>query len=123
MTWKEAKQEIDHNVGIDTELNTLNKDGSQRSHNRKVVGVHDWGYRVSKGKENTVPVTWEMLKTCWDEMALNQGKYERSVIERHYAEKVTSNPCLVHIVGKMFDVAGLVDSYYDEYYVLKPGLL
>ncbi|MFH1373107.1 MAG: hypothetical protein ABII79_04865 [bacterium] len=114
MTWKEAKQKIKKHVGVCKDVNTKR---SKKSDYRYVKDVPPPHFRVQIGKDNYVNITWTMLEKCW--RVLNRtGIYDYKVFEELFPEKM-SRRCHIHVVGKIFEKAGLVDSVCDDYYVLK----
>ena len=114
MTWEEAKQEIKKHVKAGVNLKTKN------SMKRKVLAAPPPDFRVQIGKRKSrfVDITWDMLEKCWRE--LNQtGRYDTKVFGKYYPKKKKQHPCYVHVVGKIFEKAGLVYSVNDKFYVLK----
>jgi len=118
MTWKDARKNIEdrNNIDVGTDVNTVKENGDQRSKYRIVKCVCDWGFRIPKGKNSDMRVTWDMLEKCWKAMKKNQGVYNDEVFKNLYSGYPG---CYVHTIGKIFEKAGLVDSVKDKFYVLK----
>lgn len=106
MTWKEAKREIEKHVVMDTDINTFKKDGTQRSHGRKVICICECGYTIPKGEGFYMFVTWNMLEICWNGMVDNGGKYDHTVFKDIYPEYKNSG-CYVQTIHMIFKKAGL----------------
>lgn len=119
MTWEEAKEKIKKHVKKGTNLNT--KRCKKSKYYRYVRIVPPPHFRVQIGVKDYVNVTWDMLETCWNELN-RTGKWDRKayekVFEKFFPEKM-SRPCHNHVVGKIFEKAGLVYSVDDKFYVLK----
>ena len=102
MTWEKAKQEIKKHVKKGDDVNTvpgINKNGKV-STVRFVKCVCDWGYRIPKGENSYMSVTWEMLEKCWNGMVDNKGIYDPKAIS-HKA------PCYPQTIHMIFREAGL----------------
>ena len=116
MEWEEAKARIKEKVEKGCDLNTIR---SKESGYRIVKAVDDEGYKVPIGQEVVITVYWEMLEQCWGELS-ETNRYDWRVFEKCCSRQRKNHGCYVHVVGKIFEKACLVDSKDDKYYVLKP---
>jgi hypothetical protein len=118
MEWIDAKARIKENIDIDTNLN--NKRTTKNNY-RFVKDVPPPCYKVPFGKNPRAKIDWIMLEMCWDE--LNEtGKWDSKAFKKVFSKnfpKELKHGCYNHIIGKIFEEAGLVDSIEDEYYELK----
>jgi len=104
MTWQEAKQKIDKHVKLGTNVDTVKKDGSKKSHYRTVKCVLDDGYMIGMAVGHYMFVTWDMLEKCWKAMNINQGVYDIQELKKHYPEHPR---CYVQTIHMIFEKAGL----------------
>ena len=116
MTWEEARQEIKRHVKEGTKVNT--KRCKKSKYYRYVRAVPPPHFRVQIGETNYVYIKWKMLEDCWRELN-RTGRYDTKVFEKYYQKKKKNKGCYVHVVGKIFEKAGLVYSVNDKFYVLK----
>ena len=123
MTWEEAKEKIEdrNNIGVGTDLNTKK---SKKLNYRYVRAAPPLGFRVQIGKRkkrDVIDITWDMLEKCWRELN-RTGRWDSNAYNKVFEEffpKKMSHPCHNHVIGKIFEKAGLVDSVDDKFYVLK----
>ena len=113
MEWPKAKRNIKNKVGDKTNLQ------SRRSGKRPVTKITDNGFKVeiSEISKVTIKVTWKMLEKCWKE-SMKSGYYGNCIFKKHFEEKQKQHPCYVHVVGKIFEVAGLAKNDGNCYRII-----
>lgn len=104
MEWEKAKEEIKKKVKVDTDVNT---ERSNKSGCRVVIRVCDWGYKIPKGKNSNMKVTWDMLEKCWNRMVYNGGVYDPNEFKKLYPNYARNAGCYVHTIRRIFEEAGL----------------
>lgn len=115
MDWSEARKIIQQKIVQGTDLNT------KRSKLREVVRVnhrctkYDYngenGFLVSISNydNNNLEIPWSMLEKCF--YALNEPDgYNGKAFRRYYPRQAKAHPCHVHVVGMIFERAGLAES-------------
>ncbi|MDI9857881.1 hypothetical protein [Flectobacillus roseus] len=66
------------------------------------------GYKIQIGKNNCLQIPFLLLKTVFEDTLANNGIYNRKVICKHYQKQVTNHGCHVHVVGRIFAQAGIM---------------
>ena len=123
MTWEEAREKIEDkdNINVGTDVN--NKRTREKNY-RIVKDVPPPHFRVQIGENSYVKITWDMLEKCWHELNHTyrwDSKAFKKVFEEFFS-KEKEHWCHNHVIGKIFEKAGLVDSADDDYYELKQTL-
>lgn len=67
------------------------------------------GYNVQIGKSDWLQIPFVLLKTVYEDTLANQGTYNRSIICKNYQKQVTNHGCHVHVVGRIFVRAGIME--------------
>ena len=100
-----------------TDLNTY--DHSKPSKHRVVERVNSYAIFVPIGRAVTLEVVWRILENCWCDL-ISEGVYNNRVFRKHHSELCDEHGCWVHVVGRIFEVAGLVQFNKGDnaYYVL-----
>ena len=108
--WLTARRLIAENVRVGTDLNT------PASTHRVVRDVHEDGFVVPIGEETEIVVPWSMLEFCWSHLITSEG-YRKSSFVQKYAKEARDHGCHVHVVGRIFLVAGLAEADGSRRYV------
>jgi hypothetical protein len=109
MNWNNAKNRIKSRIKVDTNLNT------PKSHCRFVKAIQEYGFIVSIGKSNSIPIPWEMLEHCF--LAISGSVYDGAYFRKHYPKQAAQHPCHVHVVGQIFVVARLAYLEKKKYFI------
>lgn len=117
MEWEEARSKIKGNVRRGTDLNTYGH--SKPSRYRVVERINSYAIFVPIGRAKTLHVTWRIRENCWSDL-ISEGVYNNQVFRKHHSELYDEHDCWVHVVGRIFEEAGLVqfDKGDNAYYVL-----
>lgn len=65
------------------------------------------GYRVQIGATNYVQIPFTMLETIFQASVQNGGIYNNGVFAHLYPQQLNNHGCHVHVVGKIFEWAGV----------------
>jgi hypothetical protein len=67
------------------------------------------GFKIQIGQKTFIDIPITMLQTIFNDAALNNGIYNKNVFRIHYPTQAEKNghPCHVHVVGKIFEIAGI----------------
>ncbi|MDI9864231.1 hypothetical protein QM480_07840 [Flectobacillus sp. DC10W] len=78
----------------------------------------DLGYRIKigKGKDNFLDIPFLLLKTVYEDTLVNNGRYNKNVICKHFQKQVTNHGCHVHVVGRIFVRTGIMEKKGDRAY-------
>ena len=105
MNWDELNTLIHKNVKVGTDLNPNSKF-------RKVVDVYNRDnttyFRVQIGTSNSILITMSMLEILYKASIENGGLYNHSVFKYNYPIQLNNHPCHVHVVGKIFQLSGVM---------------
>jgi hypothetical protein len=74
------------------------------------------GFRVKVGKNSIIKVSLKMLEDIFEASRKNDNLYNNSVFKNLYARKLSSKPCYVHTVGKLFENAGIAKKINNRTY-------
>ncbi|PKV75296.1 hypothetical protein [Pontibacter ramchanderi] len=114
MTWNEARNLIENSIVEEIKLD-------YNSQYRKVVRAQGFlcnrydyngspGYKVQIGKRSFIEIPFTMLQNVFEEAVSADGVYNKNIFRIHYptrAERKVGHPCHVHVVGKIFEKAGV----------------
>lgn len=120
MNWLNIEQQIKGSVKVGDKLD-------RESEYKYVVAGPDFpcsrydyngklGYNVQIGKDDWLQIPFVLLKTVYEDTLANQGTYNRSIICKHYQKQVTNHGCHVHVVGRIFVRAGIMEKKDDRAY-------
>jgi hypothetical protein len=119
MNWNEAYMMLCENIKLNYHLDNkclykiVIRTPPQPCNIKKEEGFH-----VQIGKNNAIPVPIEMLKQTFEKTKLNDGIYNRSVLLDLYPQKVNDKPCYVHVIGRLFESAGIFEKIDRHNYKL-----
>lgn len=115
MEWSKAKKLIISRVTLNTLL------APKSRYKRKVVLAPPYvcnsrrfkgleGFNVQIGKSKFIDVPISMLEAMYNAAVLNNLEYTRELFIAAYPGLADGNgtPCYIHVVGQIFDAAGLV---------------
>lgn len=116
MIWKEAEALIRMSISIGTKLD-----------NRTVLEGPDFpcrgydyngesGFKIKIGKTTSVEVPLSMLQTVYADAMANDGIYENNVFKNRYERQLRSHGCHVHVLGKIFEKAGIATKIDNRRY-------
>ena len=105
MNWNESNTLIHQNIRVGTDLNP-------NSQFRKVVEVYNRDnttyFRVQIGTSNSILITMSMLEILYMASIQNGGIYNHNVFKSYYPKQINNHPCHVHVVGKIFQLSGVM---------------
>lgn len=116
MTWKEAEALIRHSIIIGMKLD-----------NRTVLEGPDfpcWGYnyngspgfKIRIGTRTCIAIPWIMLQTVYADALANNRIFENKVFKNKYERQLGNHGCHVHVVGKIFEKAGVASKIDNRRY-------
>jgi hypothetical protein len=73
------------------------------------------GYKVRIGSEVYIEIPISMLRNCYEAAKQNEGIYKTSIIYGLYPEQLAHHGGYVHVVGRIFEIAGLVTKIKGGY--------
>jgi hypothetical protein len=67
------------------------------------------GFKIQIGETTFIDIPITMLQTIFEDATINGGVYNKNIFRLHYPTQAEKNghPCHVHVVGKIFEVAGV----------------
>lgn len=110
MNWEEASEKIRKQVSKGLKLDKM------ANYGRPVLEVppyacasfnNEEGYKIKIGSDRFIEVPMSMLKACYEAAMADGGIYKTSIIYSLYPEQVKETGGYVHVVGNIFQVAGL----------------
>jgi hypothetical protein len=116
MNWKEAETLIRQTI-----INGMKLDS------RTVLEGPDfpcWGYdyngtpgfKIRIGPTTCIEIPFVMLQTVYTDAIANNRTYENKVFKNKYERQLKSHGCHVHIVGKIFEKAGIATQIDNRKY-------
>jgi len=122
MDWEIAYKRITDNITRGTRLDP----GSRY---RKVLECPDYecyhydyngapGYKVTIGKSTNVEIPVFMLKKIFEESLSKNGIYENRDFKISFEKQCHQHPCHVHVIGRIFLAAGIVEQSGSRKYIL-----
>ena len=116
MNWKEAEALICNAISVGIKLD-----------NRTVLEGPDFpckgydydgkpGFKIKIGKTTNIEVPLSMLQTVYEEARANNGIYENRVLKSKYERQLRSHGCHVHVLGKIFEKAGIATKIDNRRY-------
>lgn len=110
MNWEEASELIKKQVTKGLKLDKM------ANYGRPVVEVppypcaafnNEEGFRIRIGSDRFIEVPMTMLQRCFEAAKADGGVYKTSIIYTLYPEQVKETGGYVHVVGNIFEVAGV----------------
>lgn len=71
---------------------------------------------VPIGKSDIVKIPWSMLLECFNQMN-DSGYYDGVFFNKRYPRQALDHPCHVHVVGRIFVVAGIAHTDGKKYHL------
>jgi hypothetical protein len=119
MDWETAeiliRSKIYNNVHLDSNSKYKYIQAGPNYH-CKQYGYNDSGFKVQIGANNFIEVPISMLKTLYFSTKNNNGIYERKVFVDLYPKQVKVHACHVHVIGKIFVLAGIMKQDDSRHY-------
>lgn len=118
MTWDEANRMIQLNIKSGTKLD-----------NRTVLDGPDYncigynynaepGYKIQIGAKTSIEIPFSMLKDLFIKSTRNYGIYENKTFKDNFERQLKNHPCHVHVVGRIFEKAGIAIQISKRQYKL-----
>ncbi len=123
MNWKQAKSKIEANIKIGTDLNTPDSTYRFVEAINTVINSKSYGYQnergfvVPIGESDKAKIPWSMLKTCFPSLYSADG-YDGSFFRKHFSKQARNRSCHVHVVGRIFVVAGIACTDGEKYWAI-----
>jgi hypothetical protein len=116
MNWEEAKALIRNSIRAGEKLdNRIVLEGPEY----KCKG-NDYdgspGYKIKIGKTTCIEVPLKMLQAIYSDALANNGIYDNSVFKKRFERQLKNHGCHVHVVGKIFEVAGIATKLDNRTY-------
>ena len=116
MNWKEAETLIRHKIIVGMKLD-----------NRTVLEGPDfrcWGYdyngtpgfKIKIGSTTCIEIPLSMLQAVYSDAVANNKIYENKVFKNRFERQLKSHGCHVHVVGKIFEKAGIATQIDNRRY-------
>ena len=122
MEWKDARQKIEREITVGLDLNT------EQSTLRQVLatdyvcdkynydGEKGFRIRISNVDYQNLEIPWSMLETCYKALQSPEG-YNGKFFRQVYPLQARVHSCHVHVVGMIFEKAGLARKEGRNYYI------
>jgi hypothetical protein len=112
MSWEAALGAIKHHITKGLKLDKASNYG------RPVVEVppypcttynyqNEEGYKVRIGSDSYIEIPISMLQACYEAAKEQGGVYKTSIIYGLYPTQLADHGAYVHVVGKIFETAGV----------------
>jgi hypothetical protein len=120
MDWTIARQLIALSVVVGTDLNrpgtryrrVLEADACFNTPRFSYQGQR--GFRVSIGTNHSIEIPWSMLEVCFGQLG-EPGGYSGTFFRQRFPPQASEHPCHVHVVGRIFEVAGVAVAVRHRY--------
>lgn len=120
MTWEEAFTAITKSISKGLKLDKA------ANYGRPVMEVppfgcttYDYngeeGYKVRIGSDSHIEIPISMLKKCFEAAKENGNIYKTSIIYGLYPKQLAEHGGYVHVVGRIFEIAGLATKIKGGY--------
>jgi hypothetical protein len=121
MDWNTARQLIAESVVEGTDLNrvgstfrrVLEADACLSTPRFSYQGER--GYRVAIGENHCIEIPWSMLEVCFAQLGEPDG-YSGGFFRQRFPAQAREHPCHVHVVGRIFEVAGVAVAVGNRYF-------
>jgi hypothetical protein len=120
MNWDRAYQLVIDNIIKGTKLNASYRTVLETPPYR--CGRHDYvgeGFKVRIGKTTTIEIPQSMLMNIFEESVKNNHVYNGKIFRSLYpkqGESKTGHPCHIHVVGRIFEIAGVAEKIDNHNY-------
>lgn len=107
MDWEEAEERIRQKIiaGMKLDNRTVleGPDFPCRGYNYNGTP----GFKIRIGKTTSIEVPLKMLQTVYSDAIASDKIYENKVFKNRFERQLKSHGCHVHVVGKIFEKAGI----------------
>lgn len=116
MEWEVARDLINERIVEGEDLNTKRskyrfvKEVNKQFNSKRYGYQRETGFMVSYGYSRNLQIPWSMLEKCFQSSKLASG-YNTKVFKDIYPIQYEDHDCYAHIVGRIFEVAGV--AVYD----------
>lgn len=111
MNWQQASQLISQNILIGTHLIPTSRYRHVTKGPNHACFTYDYqgsnGYKVQIGKLNFIEIPFRMLETLFNASVEKNGVYNNEIFQNNYPRQYRNHDCHVHVVGKIFEIAGV----------------
>lgn len=116
MNWEDAESLIRNNISIGTKLDnrTVLEGPGYPCRGYDYNGTP--GFKIKIGKTTYIEVPLSMLQTVYVDAMANNSIYENKVFKNRYERQLRSHGCHVHVVGKIFEKAGVANKIDNRRY-------
>ena len=120
MDWEQAQNRIRAHVKVGTDLNTSVSTfrfvkSIEAPINSARYGYDDEkGFVVPIGQSTKIKIPWSMLEECFRQLDSLQG-YDSEFFRERFPLQHEDHPCHVHVVGRIFVVAGIAQLEGNKY--------
>ncbi|WP_316747551.1 hypothetical protein [Pedobacter gandavensis] len=114
MNWIIGRQLILENINVGDYIDPNNP-------NRIIIATptkEHSEFRVQIGAATNISISLEMLEAILKATIANKGIYNKSVIYQLYPRMVNNHGCHVHVVGRLFSVAGVMQPIGTRNYTI-----
>jgi hypothetical protein len=120
MNWEKAeiliRSKIFNNVHLDSKSEYKYIEAGPNYYCKQYDYNNSLGFKVQIGANNYIEVPFSMLKTLYFSTITNNGIYDRNVIVDLYPMQVKNHGCHVHVIGKIFVLAGIMKQDNSRHY-------
>lgn len=125
MIWEDAITLIRSNIHQDQSLDSsltyryVSEIPPYRCNNYSYGGTE--GYKVQIGSQSYIEIPISMLQTVIEDAVNANRIYNKNVFCNHYptrAEQKTGHPCHIHVIGKIFVLAGVTKQLNSRNYLI-----
>ena len=121
MDWEDAQDKIKAYIKVDTDLNTPSSSRRVVESVASPIYSKRYGYRnesgfvVPIGQSAKLKIPWSILKKCFSQLNSSEG-YSGASFRKQFPLQAKDHPCHVHVVGRIFVVAGLARADGKKYH-------
>jgi hypothetical protein len=124
MNWVQAQRRIRAHVKVGIDLNTPASKYRFVQAVDSIINSERYNYQsergfiVSIGREAKIKIPWGMLEECFMQLKSPEG-FDGSFFRKRFPLQAQDHSCHVHVVGRIFAVAGLARVEGRHYYIIK----
>jgi len=122
MAWKDAIELILISNHVGTDLNTPRSTYriilDEPPYQCRTYGYIGQGFRVKIGLTTEVEIPLDMLENCYLQATNNRNIYNNAIFGSQYERQKINHPWHVHVVGKIFQVAGVAETIDNNNYLI-----
>lgn len=119
MNWEQAEQHIRGSILQGTRLSqnskyrTIENTPPYKCTTYNYAGIE--GFRVRIGTAQFIEIPISMLKILFLSSTDKSGTYNNGILKKHYPQQLANHGCHVHVIGKIFELAGICDRKGSNY--------